>query len=495
MQGENKPYFIFPFHFERHREQGKCLLVNLVGEFIFLSDDHFVKMVEYDLDSTSPEFTNLKAKHFLTDTDIAPIVNLLAIKYRTKKAYLDDYTALHMVVVTLRCNHRCNYCHASSQSANQYNWDMHPETALNVVRTIMDTPSKSVKIEFQGGEPVLNFKTIQIIVEEAEKLNIRKKKLLSFVLCTNMSLLTKSHFRYLKKHGVMISTSLDGPQHIHDLHRTMRDGNSSYNIFKQKLEDARLVMGNQKISALMTTTKDSLPNLEQIIDEYVSQGFHGIFLRSLNPFGYARSSKNRSRLDYPIDDFIEAYKKALLYIIDLNLKGVFFPEYFATLLLKRILTPFSTGFVDLQSPSGAGISGVIYNFDGDVYPTDEARMLAAMGEKRFCMGNVNRSSFAQIFSGTVIDELVNKSCVETLPGCHSCAIQTYCGCDPVRNFAEQGDPVGHRPTSDFCKKNYSIIYFLLGLIEQNNDKIMDVLWSWITDRPLNSCGGNSCERV
>ena len=46
-----------------------------------------------------------------------------------------------------------------------------------------------------------------------------------------------------------------------------------------------------------------------------------------------------------------------LSIINLNLQGFYFQESYTTLLLARILTPFSTGFMDLQSPAGAGISG------------------------------------------------------------------------------------------------------------------------------------------
>jgi uncharacterized protein len=61
-------------------------------------------------------------------------------------------------------------------------------------------------------------------------------------------------------------------------------------------------------------------------------------------------------------------------------------EDFATILLSRILTPFATGFVDLQSPTGVGIAGVVYDYKGNVYPCDEARMLAKMGAPRFHMG-------------------------------------------------------------------------------------------------------------
>ena len=73
----------------------------------------------------------------------------------------------------------------------------------------------------------------------------------------------------------------------------------------------------------------------------------------------------------------------LNYIIELNKSGTNFIECYTTLFLSRILTPFSTGFVDLQSPSGAGISGVIYNYDGKIYPADEARMLSRMGDDYF----------------------------------------------------------------------------------------------------------------
>ena len=44
--------------------------------------------------------------------------------------------------------------------------------------------------------------------------------------------------------------------------------------------------------------------------------------------------------------------------IELNKQGEFFVEDYARIILTKILTPFSTGYVDLQSPSGA-INNVI----------------------------------------------------------------------------------------------------------------------------------------
>jgi len=484
----NNPYILLPLRFSRF-PNSKVLIVNDSGEYLFLNPVNFENLISYRLDHKSELFLNLKGKHIVTDTDITPIIDLLATKYITKKAFLQNFTYLHMVVLTLRCNHRCNYCHASSEAADKHSWDMSQDTAKKVVQMVMETPSSAVKIEFQGGEPLLNFDIIKLIVKEAKKLNRQKNKNLSFVLCTNLTLIDKPILRYLKKEGILVSTSLDGPKEIHDCHRIMRNGESSYDSFIEKLRLSKDILDRNNISPLMTITQNSISHLKEIIDEYVDHGFQGIFLRNLNPYGYARTEANKKVLEYSTNEFIEAYKKILPYIIQINLSGTHFPESFTTILLTRILTPFSTGFVDLQSPTGAGISGVIYNYNGDVYPSDEARMLAKMGDQRFLMGNVNKDSYFTIFESKILREIIESSCVETIPGCHSCAYQIYCGADPIRNYATQKDLIGHRPTNDFCHKNKKIITFLLELIEKDDPDTMDVFWSWITNRSLTEVRG------
>ena len=83
------------------------------------------------------------------------------------------------------------------------------------------------------------------------------------------------------------------------------------------------------------------------------------------------------------------YRQALSYLVEVNLGGYAIEESYATLLLTRILTPFPTSYVDLQSPAAAGRNVLVYNYDGGVYVSDEARMLAEMGDDRFRMGSVH----------------------------------------------------------------------------------------------------------
>jgi radical SAM protein with 4Fe4S-binding SPASM domain len=145
-----------------------------------------------------------------------------------------------------------------------------------------------------------------------------------------------------------------------------------------------------------------------------------------------------------------------------------------------MMTSQSTGFVDLQSPSGAAISGVIYDYNGDVYPADEARMLARMGDNHFCMGNVGTDPFKQIFGSDVAREITSKSCLEVVPGCADCVYRPYCGADPIRNYLEHGDVFGKQPGSQFCLKNREIFAHLFNLVRQGDMVTLDTLWSWIT---------------
>jgi His-Xaa-Ser system radical SAM maturase HxsB len=474
-------YKLLPFRFDRFNDS-EYLLTNDAGEFIFLDNKDFLRFVKGEMETDEDIFYNLKSKQLTTDHSIEPIITMLATKVRTKKSNLNDFTTLHMVVPTLRCNSNCIYCQVSKKDLTDKNVDMTRATADNVIKTIFDSPAKSIKIEFQGGEPLTNYKMVQYIIEEAEWLGYKKKKNVEFVLCTNLSLVTSKILRYLKKHKCHISTSLDGTEEIHNKNRPLQMLSNSHKIFEDTLALSKNILGDEYVSALMTTTCHSLGRFIDIIDEYLRLGFRSIFLRSLNPYGFAKRDKHL--IAYPISEFIDNYKNALSYIIGLNKKGVFFVEGYAELIVNRILTPFATGFVDLQSPAGAGISGVIYDYDGNVYVSDEGRMLAATNDYYFKMGNVNKNTYDEIFNSEFMRSLISSACTECLPACAECVYQPFCGADPVRNYSEQGDIVGHRPTSDICKKNKAIIKHILSIIRENNKDVINIFWSWINRKPI-----------
>lgn len=469
-------YQILPYRFERLKEN--VFLSNEVGENLYLSESDFNSFVNHKLTPKDKAYKNLKSKQIIADNNIDDIIEMLATKYRTKKHFLSEFTALHMVVVSLRCNSNCSYCQVSKKDLCDVNFDMTKKTAKKVVAKIFESPSQNIKIEFQGGEPLLNFEIIKYIINKAEWTNIFKKRNLEFVICTNLTNITEDMLKWLKGHKVYISTSIDGPKELHNLNRPLHDIENSYDLVTEKIKLCREYLGKDSVSALMTTTSHTINHFKEIIDKYIELEFDSVFLRSLNPYGFAKRDKHI--LAYPMNDFIESYKKGLDYIIEINKKGKFFAEGYATILLTRILTPFSTGFVDLQSPAGIAISGVIYDYDGDVYVSDEGRMLASTGDKKFKIGNVESNSYQEIFNGEYLHELIENSVAESSPECATCAYLSYCGADPVRNYSEQGDIIGNRTISEICYKNKSIIKYLLSLLNLNDKDINRIFWGWIT---------------
>lgn len=467
-------YRLLPFHFLQFDNTRK-ILVNQVGEHLFLNDAEFSAFVDHELRPNSDTFQNLKGKHFLTDSNSYLPLEALATKYRTKRANLAGFTKLHIFVVSLRCEHSCHYCQVSRVSTEKALFDMSLATAARSLDLVFRVPADEIKIEFQGGEPLLNFDTIVDIVRAAEERGAREGKQIEFVVTTNLALITQEMLEFFRDHNVLLSTSLDGPAFIHNANRP-RPGNNSYELTIDNLAWAREVMGFDKIGAVMTATKLSLEHPREIIDEYVRQGFQSIFLRNLSPYGFAL--KTKKLVGYSIDEFLTFYMECLDYILDLNRNGVHLVETYAQIILTRILTPFATGFVDLQSPAGAGIGVAVYNYDGDVYASDESRMLAEMGDTTFRLGNVHRDSYEAIFGSELLRGIVASSCVESLPGCSDCAFQTFCGADPVFAHATQGDMVGHVITSDFHRKNFSIIKHLLNLYH-SDATTRRIFWAWV----------------
>jgi hypothetical protein len=46
-------------------------------------------------------------------------------------------------------------------------------------------------------------------------------------------------------------------------------------------------------------------------------------------------------------------------------------EIYASIIAKKMLTNADPGYVDLTSPAGIGIGALVYNYDGDIYASDE----------------------------------------------------------------------------------------------------------------------------
>lgn len=467
-------FHLLPFTFTRFH--GKELLVNEAGEFLLAPPGTVAQLAEERFDTGSDFYHDLKAKHFLYDDASSPLLDVLATKIRTKYDHMMGGTKLHIFVVTLRCDHSCEYCQVSRQTESRGAFDMTTATADRALAMMMDSPAHDITLEIQGGEPLVAFDLIQYLISRAKALAHERGKNLDLVVCTNLSRVTDDILLYFRDEGVKVSTSLDGPAFLHNRNRP-RPGGDSYEKAVEGIERSRMILGKENVAALMTTTAASLDYPVEIVDEYVRRDFHSIFLRPISPYGFA--VKSRHRTGYEMDRFLAFYKKALAYILDVNRKGYRLAEVYTQILLTKILTPHSTRYVDMQSPAGEAWNVLVYNYDGDVYASDESRMLAEMHDRTFRLGNVHKDTRHSIFTSDAALRMFQASCNQALAGCSDCAFRTYCTADPVYHHATQGDMYGSRPASGLCARNMEVFNHLFSLIEENDPDTMRILWSWI----------------
>lgn len=469
-------YTLLPFRFMRWHDES-VLLSNEGGEFEFLSDDTFQALTGHRLKSMHPSYLALKSKHFLNDTESTVPLELLATKVRTKRNYLSGFTRLHILVTTLRCDHSCPYCQVSRVTEDRTRFDMSDDTAARSIEWIFRSPARELKIEFQGGEPTLNWPIIERVVRIASARATAESRTVDFVIATNLSSIDDEMLVFCREYRIQLSTSLDGPADLHNNNRP-RPGRDSYERFRANLSRARSALGHDSVSALMTTTPASLTRPTAIIDEYVALGFESVFLRPISPYGFAI----RTRLDkaYSAGRFLDFYKEGLEHIIQLNRQGTAIVESYAQILLRKMLTPFATGYVDLQSPAGAAIGVLVYNYDGDIYASDESRMLAEMGDHAFRLGNLTSDAYLDVMAGSRVRAIAEHSCLETMPGCSECAFAPYCGADPVLSWATQDDIVGHRPSSEFCRRQMSTFEYLFDKLRGDDPFVRRLFLAWAT---------------
>ncbi len=465
---------------------GQYLLTNDIGDFAFLSPAEFEQFIRGKLSPDSTTYSELKEKSFIRTGDEDS--DAMAERYRRKNDFLNFGAHLHIVILTLRCNEKCIYCHASRVDMDKKEYDMSLSTAKKVVDIIFDTTSPIVIIEYQGGEPLANFETLQFITDYALEKNKTANKKLGITCVSNLSLMDEEKMKYLLDKNVMICTSLDGDEALHNKNRVLPGGNAFQEAVKwiKRINEEYKKRGFEEevyhVDALLTTSKFSLKSYKEIIQTYLDLGIKAVHFRFLNPFGLAK--KSDMKIGYSAEEYLEYYKNALDYIIDLNLQGTDMLERTAAIFLSKILTDEDPNFLDLRSPCGAGIGQLAYNYDGKIFTCDEGRMLYEMNDDIFLIGDAKTDTYGDIMKHETLRTLTVASCLECIPGCNDCVFKPYCGVCPIYNYVQQGDIFGQMPTNVRCKINKSILTYLFEKL-QKQPEVKEIFKRWtINKRPF-----------
>jgi His-Xaa-Ser system radical SAM maturase HxsB len=482
--------FALPF---RHREvAGKVLVTNTEGSFLVLTPEEFARFAEGDVPKGTPLYARLAERNFVrAEVDTRAMTERL----RARKTFLRAGPNLHIVVVTLRCNETCVYCHASRADMSATQTDMTRDTADKTVDLIFQTTSPSVTLEFQGGEPLVNFEVVKHIVDAARARNRTAGKRLELTMVSNLSLMDEEKLAYLVENKVQVCTSIDGDRALHDKQRKLpglsAHGEATHWI--RRLNEAYGKMGLDPtlyhVEALLTTTRETLPRWKEVVDTYADLGCRALFLRPVDPFGFA--DRTAPRVEYPRAEYLTFYRSAVDYILELNKRGVEILERFAAIFLTKILGGEDPNFLDIRSPCGAGIGQIAYNYDGKVFTCDEGRMLHEMGDGAFLLGDVRASSYRELMAHETVRALAIASNLDAQPDCVNCTYQPYCGVCPVHNHKTQGTIFGRMRESSLCMVHKGIQDYLFEKIGSGDPSTLEIFQRWTTVRDrshfLQSC--------
>src|SRR6202022_4691134 len=177
--------------------------------FVRLTEDELNKLIDVQLRPGDGLYEKAYSAHLITGINQKAQQQTLALRLRSRMSFLRQVTPLHIFVVTLRCEHSCPYCQVSRQSTDRSRFDMSEETAVRALDIAFASPAARIKIEFQGGEPLLNFPLIKSIVSAAIARSTSAGKKVDFVIASNLALLDDAVLDFCKANDVLLSTSLD----------------------------------------------------------------------------------------------------------------------------------------------------------------------------------------------------------------------------------------------------------------------------------------------
>jgi uncharacterized protein len=445
--------------------------VSRTGKAIFLTEAEDAQINEFFMDGDL--FKRLEnTGHLITRDNSATVFSNLATWL--KGTY--EGPGLHIVVTTRRCNLDCTYCHMYPQPMDALTTenDLDLATIPYIARFIMSSPRPSLTVEFQGGEPFLNFPAMVQMFDEINGLNASVGKKINFSVTSNLMVANDEQLAYCYENKIQVAYSLNGPQPLHDLVRITRSGAGSHAVVMRRVDHIRSkfpgLLGSYPLCVI---TEGNMAQLNQMADYYFDLGFKELGLIHLKNLGNARG-----RVEFDVRKFVPHYFDLLDHIYNKNkLSENCYTERIAKIALQKILYPSNPLFVDWRNPIGYFSNCVIYDYDGEILPVDEARSLRDV----FSLGNVRNTTYDELIRKRSSFDTLNLSIRDRDSICRECTYNPYCGVSPVLNYAKTGKLAPEPHVSDECILVLAVFDWLFKkLIEEDPIPLLKMVPEYIS---------------
>lgn len=186
--------------------------------------------------------------------------------------------------ITQNCNFKCTYCFEKKHSGFEF---MSLETIINSFKAYKkyldnDSLPSIIKINYYGGEPLLNFDLIKSSLPYLKEIFKEYMKYIKITINTNGTLLNPEIIKWVVKNKIHLYISIDGTKTINDKNRIFQDGRGTYEEIIKKLKLLISIASSQYITeyltVLVTITSENLYNIKDLIEMLGELGVKNISL-------------------------------------------------------------------------------------------------------------------------------------------------------------------------------------------------------------------------
>lgn len=183
-----------------------------------------------------------------------------SIAYELPNDELDGVT----IFLTTRCNACCIYCYENSDYWRGLDGALGPG-ATSLILDDLKSIKKINKVSFFGGEPLLNFEMLKLIVRELN----RTKQIGRFSVTTNAVLLTEDMANFLVDNQFEVVISLDGPATVHN---KVRKGCDHDVVLKNVKKLLSYGLNNLKVNCTFTSYHEQVISKKDLEDYFLNNG-------------------------------------------------------------------------------------------------------------------------------------------------------------------------------------------------------------------------------
>ncbi len=280
------------------------------------------------------------------------------------------------------CNMRCKYCfylEKSSLYPDKKNHRMTGKTLEKLISSYMKTSQPCYTFGWQGGEPTLmRTDFFKDAVRFQEKFG-KKGSMVTNGLQTNTTLIDKDMAGFLAKYRFLLGVSLDGPKHIHDYYRKLRNGQGTFDRVMKGIE---ILKGARvEFNILVLVNDFNFNKAGEIYDFLVEKGFY--YHQYIPCVEFDREGKlepysiNGGNWGIFLNDIFKKWYPNDIYKVSIRL--------FDSIL--KYLVNGSSAICHMENNCSQYF---VVEYNGDVYPCD------FFVRKEMLLGNINTHSWEEM---------------------------------------------------------------------------------------------------